>query len=226
MIGWALSIGLIDLHWTHVTFKQKTLCLIHVTGSYISGHWEKEIRSRDRTARVTQIVTESRWRVHVMRRIRSGGAGPVGVGVKISHRLGVEPDAVVTLCADRACWLPLSSAEAGLTRTGIEATGLEVRRLVEPTCRRGASGHGSIALPWRVGWHPSCVRPAMASRMGTRAVFSALHRRRTRPADVAERPAHKSRTVCPCCAPRWRQHSTRVPCEAAETIDDSPDART
>ncbi len=29
-------------------------------------------------------------------RNRSGGAGPVGVGVKISHHLGVEPDAVVT----------------------------------------------------------------------------------------------------------------------------------
>ncbi len=33
--------------------------LIHVTGSYINGHWEKEIRARDRTARVIQIVTES-----------------------------------------------------------------------------------------------------------------------------------------------------------------------
>ncbi len=75
---------------------EKTLCLIHVTGSYLNGHREKEIRARDRTARVTRIVTESRWRVHVLLRIRSGGAGPVGVGVEVSHRLGVEPDAVVT----------------------------------------------------------------------------------------------------------------------------------
>ena len=75
---------------------EKTFCLIHVTGSYTNGHWEKEIRARNRTARVTQIVTESLWHVHVLRRNRSGGAGPVGVGVKISHRLGVEPDAVVT----------------------------------------------------------------------------------------------------------------------------------
>ncbi len=35
-------------------------CLIHVTESYINDHWGKEIRARDRTARVTQIVTESR----------------------------------------------------------------------------------------------------------------------------------------------------------------------
>ncbi len=75
---------------------EKTLCLIHMTGSYINGHWEKEIRARDRIARVTQIVTESQWRVHVLRRNLSGGAGLVGVGVKISHCLGVEPDAVVT----------------------------------------------------------------------------------------------------------------------------------
>ncbi len=40
--------------------EKKLLCLIHVTGSYINGHWEKEIRARDRTARVTQIVMESR----------------------------------------------------------------------------------------------------------------------------------------------------------------------
>ncbi len=33
-------------------------CVIHLTESYINDHWEKEIRARDRTARVTQIVTE------------------------------------------------------------------------------------------------------------------------------------------------------------------------
>jgi hypothetical protein len=65
------------------TRMEKTLYLIHVTGSYINGHWEKEFRARDRTARVTQIVI---GRVHVLRRIRSGGAGPVGVGVKRTYQ--------------------------------------------------------------------------------------------------------------------------------------------
>jgi hypothetical protein len=36
MVGWALSIGLIDLpftHWTHVTFKQSRICEAESDGS-------------------------------------------------------------------------------------------------------------------------------------------------------------------------------------------------